>query len=188
MDKNEKLRELQTQIKEECFRCFPELEGYSREEKIQWRLDNTREPWFFEHEGLDGFYGTGKVMFVGQRPSSGKSGKSDLKVNRYYKLLKKHGFQNSHMTDLVKCRDKVGPLTKHEKTNCIQYFLKEVEIVQPKLIVGVGAEAYKVLKQLKLSISVVRLSHYSPWGKEPLDFAEKFEDELQKIREHANGL
>ncbi|HRH65184.1 MAG TPA: uracil-DNA glycosylase family protein [Bacteroidia bacterium] len=76
-----------------------------------------------------------------------------------------------YFTDTIKCglektreKEKLSP----RKNNCTQKFLlKEIEIIQPKLIVCLGDHSYKILDRLKTDnkinheIDLIKLHHYS---------------------------
>lgn len=150
---------------EKCLKCYRKFEDYSEKDRLRIRNWHNKGPWFFppsEDGKAKGFFGTGEVVFMCQRPSTG--GKvPDEAVILFYDLIKEHGFENAHITDLVKCRAEGGKVSEEEIRNCLPYLEEEIRILKPKLIVAVGNEAYKVLaKELKLqSIPVKRIIHYS---------------------------
>jgi len=61
----------------------------------------------------------------------------------YYSCLKEYGFENAHLTDIIKCQKPVkAEVTPLELRSCVTRFLsKEIEIVKPDLIVTLGRRA-----------------------------------------------
>ena len=73
---------------------------------------NWKEVWFFpSYKNVKGYEGTGKIMFVAENPSYGKTF-PDKNLERFYSLLNKYKLENSHLTDLIKLR-----LSKEEVKN-----------------------------------------------------------------------
>ena len=175
--KIEQLKELKEQI-ENCKEC------HFRQK------ETNRKPWFFngDNEDMPGYFGTG-VFFVSQRPSLGEKHNYSLKrVHRFYRLLKEHGFENAHLTDLVKCKSLTGPCTTEEKNNCIFWLLKEIQILKPRLIVAVGNEVFNELKKHDLSPArLEKILHYSQ-KYEKADFVETFTYRLKSLRILADNL
>ena len=119
-------------------------------------------PWFYpphEETGVKGFFGTGKVMFVAERPST-RGGKIPDNLDiEFFKLLRKFNLQDSHLTDLIKCRGTVKEAKCREEwnrrvENCLPFLLGEIEIIKPDVIVAVGRRVYKELRRRGLT-------HYS---------------------------
>ena len=65
----------------------------------------------------------------------GRGGKK--KLERFLEVRKKHGLQNCYVTNVVKCGAR--PNNKHSP--------KEIEIIQPEVVVAVGREAEHILKK-----------------------------------------
>jgi len=131
------------------------------------------KPWLFpKKEGVDGFLGCRKIMFVGDRPSrpsTGKSGDDELDnaTRLFYKLLKHKGFADAHLTDLTKCRRKVKDTVGFEEiSNCLEHFKEELNTIKPMAIVALGHKPYTILEFLlpalgKADIQLERITHYS---------------------------
>lgn len=147
------------------------------------------DPWLFpKEEGVEGFLGCRKIMFVGDRPSTGKSGDDalDNATKSFYELLEDKGFADAHLTDLTKCRGKVEDTVGiKEISNCLEYFKEELNTIKPTAIVALGYKPYTILQFLlpalgKTDIQLERIRHYSyikRFGKK--DYAEEF-DQLQR--------
>jgi uracil-DNA glycosylase family 4 len=137
---------------------------------------------------VEGFLGTGDVVFVCMRPSTGTFPSKADKL--FYKLIKNYGFQDAHITDLIKCKSRVKIEKRNEEKeveNCFEYLLKELEIIEKQklsLIVAVGDKAYNYLNE-KLSQrykdKLIKIKHYSyaiRWRKE-----EDLENDFKRIRQ-----
>lgn len=127
------------------------------------------KPWLFpEEDGVKGFLGCSDIMFVGERPSTGKSkdDKLDEATKLFYNLLKKYGFQEAHLTDLTKCRKEVKEEdTLQEISNCLGYFKRELTDINTRTLVALGQKQYMTLKfllpALEQPVELLRLRHYS---------------------------
>jgi hypothetical protein len=130
-------------------------------------LDQWRDVWFFPpHNGVEGWRGTGPVFFVGLNPSTTEfPNEAD---RRFYAALAAHGLNDAHLTDILKERASTGRLQhllqdpgtmeRHRR-----YFLEELRILQPRLIVGVGQQAQQRLEQwLPNGRQPWPMPHYSP--------------------------
>jgi uracil-DNA glycosylase len=109
-------------------------------------------------------YPQAKLMCIGEgpgyyedqmgRPFVGKSGEL------LDKILGVCGFsrnENVYIANIVKCRppDNRDPLPE-ERTTCLPYLLKQIEIIQPKIIVLLGSTALKGLIDPNAKITQVR--------------------------------
>jgi len=94
-----------------------------------------------------------KIMFIGQCPGisgcniTGIPFTKDRSGKYFQQLLKKFGFHfdEVYTTNIVKCcpndgRKNLNP-TDEEINNCINYLLKEIKIINPKMIITVGSVA-----------------------------------------------
>lgn len=168
-DKKQRLRSLQTEIKRE-------LEG--------------RDPWFFPTQwGVDGYVGAGPVMFVAQRPSmgGGPRGGNSLSARAFrsfYESLKRRGYANAHITDLVKERKTVGKLSKEELDRNWPFLKQEISIVQPVVIVALGQDVLEPLVQRMDSlIPFWRVTHYSYRYGRGEKLGERFDQDVQRLKQ-----
>ncbi len=117
------------------------------EEKIK-RL-TREETWFYpEYSGVKGWLGTQDIMFVGSNPSCNKF--PTRHTDFFYEQLKKNGFKNAHLTDLIKIRaknDEADTVIDKTFNEQIKFFKEETNIIKPKLIVIMGYRAKKMLKK-----------------------------------------
>ena len=138
-------------------------------------LDEWRDVWFFPpFEGVAGWRGTQRVMFVGLAPSTGRfpteADRSSNPARRLYAQLKRHGFGRARLTDVIKERAVGRDVEEIERNKARmeryrRYLLKEIEIIQPRLIVAMGHRAYRILSdwrdRLGSEAPVMRIPHYS---------------------------
>jgi DNA polymerase len=104
------------------------------------------------------------IMFVGEAPGSnedrtgkpfvGRSGELLTKMIENVLLIRR---EDVYITNIVKCRprDNAEP-TPTEAHTCQPYLLKQIEFIQPKFIVALGATAYHYLTGDETNISKVR--------------------------------
>ena len=136
---------------------FKELKEEDRIKTRDWYLQG---PWFFppDKHGVKGFFGTSDIMFVCPRPSTGSF--DDPASELFYELLRKYGFSKAHITDIVKCRSKAGKKpTSKEMVNCFPFLLREKEILQPRIAIAVGNEAYNEIRGHFRNVK--KVLHYS---------------------------
>jgi len=156
---------------ESCFKCYDRFRDYPVEDRVLIREWRHEGPWFYPpHEEMEvkGFFGTGKVIFVAERPST-RGGKipDDLDVE-FFRLLRKFNLQDSHITDLIKCRGTVKEAKcrgewDRRVENCLPFLLEEIDIIKPHVIVAIGKRVYKELEKRKLveKFKIKRITHYS---------------------------
>ncbi|MEM2930985.1 MAG: uracil-DNA glycosylase [Thermoproteota archaeon] len=140
MEKHRKLLKLEKRIKE-CRRCR------------LWRIRLNTVP----GEGP----ANAKIMFLGQNPGRNEDaqGKPFVGVSGKFfeKLLSRIGLERREVfiTGVVKCHTpKNRQPVKHEIEACQPYFLEQIEIIKPRLIVILGNVALKALfPNEKISVS-----------------------------------
>lgn len=182
MNPKKNLKTLLSRI-EGCLKCYDEFKDYDEDDRLRIRSWHNEDPWFFppnEEIGVMGFFGTGKTFIVCERPSTRGNIPSPADLS-FYELLRNYGFENAHITDLVKCRGYAGGLFDEELENCLPYLEKEIEILKPNLIIAVGNSAYDVMTEhLRLgSIHLEKVTHYSYAFR--YNKAERIEEELRNI-------
>jgi hypothetical protein len=146
--KKKRLLKLRSDIIDECY-------------KEKW-IDT----WFFpEYKGIKGYLGTQSIIFIGLNPSYTQF--PDKYCDFFYKQLKQNGFQNAHITDIVKIRQKNRGVNdifgdKNVMEEQIDFLLKEFEIIKPKIIVALGNRCYYELKKyVDGDLNIVKIRHYS---------------------------
>jgi len=115
---------------------------------------------FPSFNGVKGFGGDRDYIFAAAQPTFGEFGtKGD---RRLYRNMAKYGFEDAHLTDVVKCRgEKFKKLSEIETDNCIDWFDEEVRIVSPKAIIALGDKALGALMSKTNFQPVLGMTHYS---------------------------
>jgi len=105
------------------------------------------------------------LMFIGEgpgavedemgRPFVGRSGELLTKIIETTLELKR---EDLYIANIVKCRPPMNRApTEDEAKTCLPYLLKQIELIDPKIIVTLGSTGYKYLTgDLKSSISKIR--------------------------------
>ena len=111
-----------------------------------------------------------KILFVGQEPPK-EIGGSPISVeakNLLEKMLKGVGMslEDIYYTNIVSCPPPRAKPSRKEVKNCFDRLSAEVEIVDPYLIVVLGAEAAKTLTTVK-----TRFSSFAKHPESPFTFA-----------------
>jgi len=105
-----------------------------------------------------------EIMFVGEAPGSSEDSVGKPFIGRSGELLTKMienvlliDRKDVYITNIVKCRprDNAEP-TPIEAHTCQPYLLKQIELIQPKFIVALGATAYHYLSGDETNISKIR--------------------------------
>lgn len=138
-----------------------------------------------EYNGVKGFFGNGDVFFVCQKPSTGHFPSEKDKF--FYNLLKKYGFKNAHITDLIKTRGKViTSISKDEFELNWSILEEEIEMLKPKLIVAVGNDAYNNLKYRIREIRLVKIIHYAFRYGNKERIKKRLEEDIKRVRKEAD--
>lgn len=127
--------------------------------------------WFFpSYNGVKGFLGTDKIIIVALNPSYGRF--PSRGVEFLYKCMKDYGFENAHLTDIIKHR-LTGSECRKLKENRrlfsqileknVGWLKREVAILGGSVqIVAIGKEAYDILRRyFKENVVDIWLPHYS---------------------------
>lgn len=147
-------------------------------------IENWKDVWFYpKYKGVKGWLGTKKVIFIGSNPSYNAfpTKHTDL----FYEQLKKNGFQNAHLTDLIKVRatGKEANEVIEENLEEQKLFLhKEIKIVNPILIVVMGRKTENFAKRFGLK-DCFYIPHYSnPFLKNNEPFIRKMKELRKKLK------
>lgn len=146
-----------------------DLEKRAKLEQLQTEIYATIDnAWLFpESEGIGGFLGTGPIMIVAERPSTGTFGsKADRLL---YSLLGEYGAADTHLTDVIKSRGRVDDAYPANLAPDKSFFDRELEIVQPKRIIAFGDKVHDMLKFMLAGhgIPVLKTWHYANGGRWP---------------------
>jgi len=148
-------------------------------EKLRGEIHATiADPWVFpEHGHVKGFLGTGPVMLVAERPSTGRVGGPPRLL---YSLLEKFNAGAAHVTDIIKSRGTVGEAYPADMGPHRRIFDRELKIVQPTLIVTFGTKVYDLLQfTLAGSGITIRLVWHYSYARRGADKAIAFEKQLR---------
>lgn len=165
------------------------------------RGNDKRAERYFETDlgrRVKGFWGTGEksssedvVMIIAERPSVGRGRipkEFDKRLAWFYELLEKTELDNSHLTDFIKTRAKVGydwkrprRLEFYEKEfdQHLPFLSSEINIVRPTKIIAIGEKTYlwiaicKSFLRLK-DIRLVWAPHYANRFKKKEEFEKEF--------------
>jgi len=117
-------------------------------------------------------FGVGNVraelMFIGEAPGADEDAQGEPFVGRAGQLLAKiieaMGYTRNevYITNIIKCRPPQNrtPLPD-EVANCLPYVLRQIELIQPKVIVALGATALRALLDVQLGITKMRGHWYT---------------------------
>lgn len=105
-----------------------------------------------------------KLMFVGEgpgatedetgRPFIGRAGQLLTKMIENVLEIKR---EDVFISNIVKCRPPNNRVpTEDEAKTCMPYLLKQIEIINPEIIVSLGATSYRYLTNDKTPISKIR--------------------------------
>lgn len=150
MTKEKQLENLK-QICEKCYAC----EIASRREKMVFSAGNS----------------SAKVIFIGEAPGKDENiqglpfvGRAGQLLNTYLEKVGINREKDLYIANILKCRptnpdrpNKDRVPSSVEVKNCIDYLFKQIELVNPKLIVLCGGTSLKTLTGKKsIQISKVR--------------------------------
>ena len=162
----------------------------------------TRLPYYFEPNPKttkewrkEGMYLRGidpRVVFVCESPGGSGRNRGPREITRcfiggrydrrFQDVRVKYGLQNCYITNTVKCG--VRKEKEHSGTEldaCIPFLIQELELIQPRIAVGVGENAMRTLMarvapQLDVPLCFFEITHYSmrgdPWEKWNKEFPE----------------
>ena len=109
-----------------------------------------------------------EIMFVGEAPGHDEDLQGMPFVGRSGDLLTKiiaaMGYvrEDVYIANVIKCRppENRTPLPD-EATNCLPYLLSQIELIQPKVLVALGATAVRALLDVQLGITKMRGHWYT---------------------------
>jgi hypothetical protein len=149
--------------------------------EIDPRLDVRSQWWTFPRQGpVMGFFGAGRIMMVGDQPSTDPWPECHPSRVLLYGTLIQLGLTDAHLTDVIKRRGKSSESRKLLPCDFEEHasvFRREVEIIDPKRIVAFGYTAERLLRGRFSEVSpmvrrVLHFSHAARWKRE-LEFVEQ---------------
>jgi uracil-DNA glycosylase family 4 len=138
-----------------------------------------------------------RVMFVCESPgpSADKEPGSNIVPCFFYsardhyfeEARRKYGLENCYITNTVKCGPRRG--TKHTQAEveaCRAFLLREIDLIKPQVIVGVGNNAYNTLldtlNHIRTRPALFKISHYAFRGNPWQRWDEEFPVILDQLR------
>jgi len=112
-----------------------------------------------------------EMMYIGEPPGADEYEQGEPYVGRAGQLLTKiieaMGLKREevYIANVLKCRppENRKPLPD-EMTNCLPFLLRQIELIQPKIIVALGATAMQGLVNVDLGITKMRGTWYDYKG------------------------
>jgi hypothetical protein len=162
---------------------------------LKVRLEREYGPkavfFFPERDGVLGYWGLGPVVFVAERPTRPPVGRRQAThafSDRFYDLLKVHGFAQAHVTDLVKHFPGTGLGYARLIELNWPYLIRELEIVQAQLVVAVGSKVRDEFRRRKLPYATLQVPHYSYRYGAPAVLRQRLDDAFFRVRAAAEEL
>ncbi|MBU3901394.1 hypothetical protein KJ590_03595 [Patescibacteria group bacterium] len=138
-------------------------------------------------------------MFVAEKPSMNIPKDWDGKSNYNFDVTKrdkffqtmmvKYGVDGNYATDIVKERGRPGKPAKAEIQEWLPFLRKEIEIIQPKVIIVVGERTYNesfkpfVKSSIPKDIKVDWVYHYRQQGsKTDVEVEQRFGEVINRMR------
>src|ERR1043166_3610091 len=104
-----------------------------------------------------------ELMFIGEAPGADEDAQGEPFVGRAGQLLTKiieaMGCTRAdvYIPNIIKCRPPQNRTPfPEEVSNCLPYVLRQIELIQPKVIVALGATALRALLDVQLGITKMR--------------------------------
>lgn len=130
-------------------------------------IDREIRQFYFENENS-----TNPIMIICDTPAkSNKFGVGDnrelnwSKINcdlPFSRIITTLNLEDAYITNLVKCGSNYGlSSTDTSIKNCWQFLLREIEFINPKLILCVGKTVFAIISRRNLSIPVEYVPHYN---------------------------
>jgi len=172
-DKRKQLEKLRHKIIDRvCKKDWKDVWFYPDPEHLpeNWSKDLEKDK-CPKYKKIKGFLGTQNLVFIGSNPSYNKF--PTRYTDFFYEQLKINGFENAHLTDLIKIRlfnkdvkDKLND--KNIIDEQLEFLKEEFSIIKPKLIVilGVcrgwkGKKIKEILEENFRNTKIKDIYHYS---------------------------
>ncbi len=108
-----------------------------------------------------------ELMFIGEAPGADEDAQGEPFVGRAGQLLTKiiqaMGFARHevYIANVLKCRPPNNRVPEPvEVANCLPYLIEQIELIQPKAMVALGATALRALLDVQLGITKMRGTWY----------------------------
>jgi len=155
---------------------FDQLQQCMKECKLSGNCPGREvRQFYFENEYSAKEY---PVIFVCHCPAT-RTGSENGSIRRtcwqttdedlhFKEMRKKIGLEHAYITNSIKCGSIVENKPKPEElSRCIQFIEKEIELVNPRVIVCVGNRSERILHDyLHTNLPILKVPHYS-WRRRP---------------------
>jgi DNA polymerase len=108
-----------------------------------------------------------ELMFIGEAPGADEDAQGEPFVGRAGQLLTKIiqamglARHEVYIANVLKCRPPNNRVPEPvEVANCLPYLIEQIELIQPKAMVALGATAMKALLDVQLGITKMRGTWY----------------------------
>lgn len=161
-----------------------ELEDLKQRVERDFGADNV---FFFKSvptQGVAGYWGAGPTVFVAERPTRPSTkGRQATRAfaNRFFDALKRHHFEDAHLTDLVKHFPGTGLGMAALIDRNWPYFVEELSIVDAKIVVAVGQAVFEYVNKRRLEQELLLIPHYAYRFGPPDDLRRKLDDALDRV-------
>lgn len=112
-----------------------------------------------------------ELMFIGEAPGADEDEQGEPFVGRAGQLLTKiieamgYRREDVYIANVLKCRPPENrPPLPEEVVNCMPYLLAQIDAIQPKVMVALGATAVRSLLDVQLGITKMRGNWYTFHG------------------------
>jgi hypothetical protein len=119
---------------------------------------------FDKYNGVWGFWGGGRTWLVGSKPSQNAEGFPTRHDEFFYELVKNNGLEHAHITDISKLKGPAGAeIEAEELERNLPILEREVEVLNPSLIVAMGDDAADLVDKVPLfdDITTTQVYHYT---------------------------
>jgi len=184
-----------------------EIEDEFGKNKVWFFLDSEGYPVVRETK-VKGYLGTQNIMFVAEIPIERNSNKDAIEKDEknwkpskndkiLYTTLNKFGFENAHLTDLVKLLKTQKEAEEFFKNierienqkvfqKQIEYLREEYNIIQPKIIIAMSRGCEKYLINIFGKEKVKYIYHYSYVGR--YNKTKEYHEQMKEIKEEYEEL
>jgi uracil DNA glycosylase superfamily protein len=136
-------------------------------------------------EGILGYWGNGPTVFIAEKPTRPPANRRHATrrfAGGFFDALKRHGFEDAHLTDLIK-HFPGSELSRSERVKRNwPYLMEELSIVEAKIVVAVGSAVFNVLKR-RIDQPLYLMPHYSYRFISPGELRRRLDDALDRVVE-----
>jgi hypothetical protein len=144
----------------------------------QFGKDQT---FFFEkHMSVKGFMGTDPIWFICYKPSENSEGFPTRHDELFYETLKRYSLENAHITDVSKIKGSAeDEITSEELEGNLPFLRREVELLEPDLIVAVGRKAEREVEEIDIMSELPKAFVYHYTYASRFGHRDEFEEQVR---------